>query len=212
MLRNNLLYLSAAAIALAAAARPAAGQAVAPPPVPTDIQVPAGNTAYLKGYAMGTQNYVCLPGDAGLAWRFQGPQATVFYKFRLFGSDVLQQIITHFLSPNPMETGAPARATWQSSLDTSAVWAKKVKESSDPAYVAPGAIPWFLLQTTGVRNGPTGGASLTQTTYIQRVNIAGEYYPAHARKPEAFSLSRIRRNMSSIRPADRIDGKNTEKL
>ena len=80
MFRSNLLYLSAAAIALAAAAQPAAGQAVAPPPVPTDIQVPAGNTAYLKGYAMGTQNYVCLPGDAGLAWKFQGPQATVFYQ------------------------------------------------------------------------------------------------------------------------------------
>ena len=72
-----------------------------------------------------------------------------------------------------METGALARATWQSSLDTSAVWAKKVKESSDPAYVAAGAIPWFLLQTTGVRSGPTGGASLTQTTYIQRVNTTG---------------------------------------
>jgi len=173
MLRSKFLYLSAAAIALAATAQTAAGQAVAPPPVPTDIQVPAGNTAYLKGYAMGTQNYVCLPGDAGLAWKFQGPQATVFYKYRWLGSDVLQQIITHFLSPNPMETGAPARATWQSSLDTSAVWAKKVKESSDPAYVAPGAIPWFLLQTTGVRSGPTGGASLTQTTYIQRVNTTG---------------------------------------
>jgi hypothetical protein len=173
MVRSNLLYLSAAAIALAATALPAAGQAVAPPPVPADIQVPSGNTAYLKGYAMGTQNYVCLPGDAGLAWKFQGPQATVFYKFRWLGSDVLQQIITHFLSPNPMETGAPARATWQSSLDTSTVWAKKVKESSDPAYVAAGAIPWFLLQTTGVRSGPTGGASLTQTTYIQRVNTTG---------------------------------------
>ena len=173
MLRSNLLYLSAAAIALAAAARPAAGRAVAPPPVPTDIQVPAGNTAYLKGYAMGTQNYVCLPGDAGLAWKFQGPQATVFYKYRWLGSDVRQQIITHFLSPNPMETGAPARATWQSSLDTSAVWAKKVKESSDPAYVAPGAIPWFLLQAVGVRSGPTGGSSLTQTTCIQRVNTSG---------------------------------------
>ena len=67
MVRSNLLYLSAAAIALAATALPAAGQAVAPPPVPADIQVPSGNTAYLKGYAMGTQNYVCLPGDAGLA-------------------------------------------------------------------------------------------------------------------------------------------------
>ena len=78
MLRNDLLYLSVAAIALAAAAQPAAGQAVAPPPAPADVQVPAGNTAYLKGYAVGTQNYVCLPTDIGLAWKFYGPQATVF--------------------------------------------------------------------------------------------------------------------------------------
>ena len=173
MLRNDLLYLSLAAITLAAAAQPAAGQAVAPPPAPTDVQVPAGNTAYLKGYAVGTQNYVCLPTDTGLAWKFQGPQATVFYKLRWLNGDVLQQIITHFLSPNPMEPGAPARATWQSSVDTSAVWAKKVKESSDPAYVAPGAIPWFLLQATGVKDGPTGGSTLSRTTFIQRVNTTG---------------------------------------
>ena len=206
MLRSNLLYLSAAAIALAAAAQPAAGQAVAPPPVPTDIQVPAGNTAYLKGYAMGTQNYVCLPGDAGLAWKFQGPQATVFYKFRWLGSDVLQQIITHFLSPNPMEAGAPARATWQSSLDTSAVWAKKVKESSDPAYVAAGAIPWFLLQTTGVRRR-ADGRSVIDANHVHPTceHHRGTSYPAHAAKPEAFSLCRIRRNMSFIRPTGHID-------
>ena len=62
MLRNDLLYLSAAAIALAAAARPAAGQAVAPPPAPADVQVPAGNTAYLKGYASWHAE-LCLPAD-----------------------------------------------------------------------------------------------------------------------------------------------------
>jgi hypothetical protein len=40
-------------------------------------------------------------------------------------------------------------------------------------YVAPGAIPWFLLQATGVKDGPTGGSSLSRTTFIQRVNTTG---------------------------------------
>ena len=161
MFRTNLL------IALAATAGLAAAQ------VPTDVQVPAGTTAFAKGYAIGTQNYVCLPGASGLAWKFQGPQATVFLKIRWFNGEVLQQIMTHFLSANPIETNTPARATWQSSIDTSAVWAKKIGESVDPAYVAPGAIPWFLLQTAGTQYGPTGGSILTRTTYIQRINTTG---------------------------------------
>jgi hypothetical protein len=172
MLRTDLLSLSAVAFALATTSWPAAGQTVATPPAPANLQVPAGNTAFLKGQAVGTQNYVCLPGAAGLAWTFQGPQATVFLTFRWFTGDVLQQIVTHFLSPNPAEAGT-ARPTWQSSIDTSAVWAKKIAESSDPGYVAPGAIPWFLLQAAGVQRGPAGGSILARTTYIQRVNTSG---------------------------------------
>ncbi len=173
MLRNNLLYAGAIVIALAAAARPAFGETIAPPAVPSNLQVPAGNTAFLKGHAMGTQNYVCLPAGSSLAWTFQGPQATVFMNFRWINGEGRQQIMTHFLSPNPAEAGTPARATWQSSFDTSAVWAKKVEESSDPAFVAPGAIPWFLLRAAGVRRGPTGGALLARTTFVQRVNTTG---------------------------------------
>src|SRR4051812_45363955 len=93
------------------------------PPVPGNIQVPAGNTLYLKGEAQGTQNYICLPSATGFSWTFFSPQATLFFTFKWFGSDIRQQIITHFLSPNPTEGGTP-RATWQSSVDTSAVWAR----------------------------------------------------------------------------------------
>jgi hypothetical protein len=42
------------------------------PPVPSNIQVPAGNEAFLEGYAVGTQNYICLPSGAGFAWAFSG--------------------------------------------------------------------------------------------------------------------------------------------
>lgn len=155
-----------------AAGLPGRGQTLAVPPVPDSIRVPDGNSAFLKASAVGTQNYVCLPSASGMAWKFQGPQATLFVSFRWITGEIRQQVATHFLSPSP-ESGAPARATWQSSLDTSAAWAKKIAESSDAAFVAEGAIPWLLLQTAGAQRGPTGGAGLTQTTFIQRVNTTG---------------------------------------
>src|SRR5262249_9107104 len=147
-----------AAIVMTGLGLPARAQIIMPPAVPANLQVPAGNTAYLKASAEGTQNYVCLPSGSNLAWKFQAPQATLFVSIHWITGDIRQQIATHFLSPNPAEGGMTARPTWQSSLDTSAVWAKKIAESSDPAFVALGAIPWFLLQMVGARRGPSGGS------------------------------------------------------
>jgi hypothetical protein len=70
-----------------------------------------------------------------------------------------------------------ARATWQHSRDTSAIWAKMIKKSSDPAFVEPGAIPWFLLQVVGTEPGPTEGQRLAETRYIQRVYTTGGLEP-----------------------------------
>jgi hypothetical protein len=106
---------------------------IVPPPVPPNLQVPAGNKAFREGHAVGTQNYICLPSDSSVAWTFFGPQATLF-------NDKDRQIITHFLSPNPDESGM-ARATWQHSRDTSTVWAMAIASSSDPNFVESGAIP-----------------------------------------------------------------------
>jgi hypothetical protein len=131
--------------------------------------VPAGNTAFLKGFAVGTQNYICLSSGAGIAWTFFGPQATLF-------DDDDKQVITHFLSANPDENGTP-RPTWQHSKDTSTVWAM-VAPFSTPVVVTPGAIPWLLLQVVGDQDGPTGGHKLTTTTFIHRVNTAGGVAPA----------------------------------
>ena len=143
---------------------------VTPPPVPANIQVPAGNKAFLEGHAVGTQAYICLPSASGYAWTLFGPQATLF-------NDHDKQVITHFLSPNPLEGGTP-RATWQHSGDTSNVWARAVATSSDSAFVAPGAIPWLLLQVVGAQDGPTGGHKLTATTFIQRLNTSGGVAPS----------------------------------
>src|SRR4051794_15288457 len=65
-----------------------------PPPVPSGLEVPAGNAAFLKGHAVGTQNYVCLPSASGVAWTFFAPQATLFFTFKVFQTDVQQQITT----------------------------------------------------------------------------------------------------------------------
>jgi hypothetical protein len=160
----------------AALAQPATENALAAPPVPTNLQVPAGNTLFLKGQAQGTQNYICLPSASGFSWTFFSPQATLFLTFKFLGGDVRQQIITHFLSPNPSEGGTP-RATWQSSLDTSAVWARAIGSSTDPNFVASGAIPWLLLQAVGTQPGTTGDV-LAHTTFVQRLNTTEGVAPS----------------------------------
>jgi hypothetical protein len=143
---------------------------ITPPPVPANLVVPPGHKAFLAGEAYGTQNYICLATATGFGWSFLGPQAT------LFNNDG-GQITTHFLSPNPVESGTP-RATWQHSRDTSTVWAAAIASSTDPAYVQPGAIPWLLLQIVGSQYGPNDGDKLTETVFIQRVNTVGGVAPA----------------------------------
>lgn len=133
--------------------------------VPSNLEVPAGVSEFLRASAEGTQNYICLKSD-GFTWTFWGPQATLFVDN--------QQVITHFLSANPAENGTP-RATWQSSSDTSAIWAAAIASSTDPNYVEAGAIPWLLLQVKGAQ--PGSGSSLTGTLYIQRVNTSGGAAP-----------------------------------
>jgi hypothetical protein len=125
---------------------------------------------FLLGHAIGTQNYMCLPSGSGVAWVFVGPQATLY-------NDDDRQIMTHFLSPNSEEEDT-ARATWQHSVDTSAVWAMQIASYLKSNFVAREAIPWLLLQVVGADFGPTGGQMLTTTTYIQRVHTSGGLAPA----------------------------------
>jgi uncharacterized protein DUF3455 len=159
----DLLRLLAVASSLTPFTAPLPAQSTAVPPV---LEVPPGNEEYLRAAASGTQNYICMPSG----WTFIGPQATLIVKI----ANMRQQVATHFLSPNPDEAGT-ARATWQSSLDTSSVWAKAVASSSD--FAGAGAIPWLLLQVVGAEKGPGGGSGISETTYIQRVNTTGGVAP-----------------------------------
>jgi hypothetical protein len=157
---------------LASVAAVRAHGGVTPPPVPANLEVPEGHRAYLVAHAVGTQNQICLPraSGEGLGWTFVGPQATLF-------NDRGEQIATHFLSINPEEETV-ARATWQHSRDTSAVWAAAIASSLDPSYVEAGAVPWLLLEAAGTEVGPTWGMKLSGTTYIQRVNTVGGVAPS----------------------------------
>ena len=135
--------------------------------------IPEGARPYLRTHALGTQNYACVATGSGLAWRFVGPQATLFVT--LFGIE--QQVTTHFLSPNPDEGGV-ARATWQASFDSSRVWARATQTVDDSATIGAGNIPWLLLQRAGARRGPAGGSLLSQATWIQRVHTSGGVAPS----------------------------------
>ena len=145
-----------------------------------------GNSEFLVGHAFGTQGYVCLPSGTGASWTVNNarPEATLFTT--VLGAPV--QIITHFLSPveNPNTIGPnPPRfgdATWQSSFDSSRVWAQKFSfvpaGTGDATCPNAGAIDCLLLQTIGSDDGPTGGRLLSKTTFIQRLNTKGGSAPA----------------------------------
>ena len=156
------------------------------PTTPQAITPPEGNSLFFVGLAVGTQGYVCLPTSTGASWTVNGsrPEATLFVKF--FGQYL--QIVSHFLSPDtnpnefapdPLPFGSP---TWQSSFDSSAVWAKaltpSVPSGSDASCPNAGAIPCLLLQSIGSRKGVSGGEFMTQTTFIQRLNTDGGAAPS----------------------------------
>jgi len=181
--RVRSLFVAALVLACAFGTVTLAAAQVTPPTTPTDIAVPAGNSAFLVGHAFGSQGYTCLPTSTGTAWNPTArPEATLFTD--LFGAQF--QIITHFQSINekPKPGIVPplsGNATWQSSLDSSRVWAVKVKgidAGSDPTSCPnSGSIQCLLLQSVGNKKGPTGGNLLFNTTFIQRLNTAGGAVP-----------------------------------
>ena len=167
-MQNSLLLFTASLTVLFTSAATARADHLAPPRVPTSIQVPAGNNVFLVGHAVGTQNYICLPAATapGFAWTLFGPQATLF-------DDHGKQITTHFLSENPGEAAGTLRATWQHSKDTSAVWALMIANSA-----VRNAIPLLLLRVVGEQDGTASSDRLTEATFIHRLNTVGGVAPA----------------------------------
>ena len=166
----------ALALALPVAVSAQNGGRIELPEVPYSLAVPEGNVAFLQTRAYGTQQYICLPAG----WKQFAPQAT------LYPLNAPMQVATHFLSTNPEGV---ARPTWQDAHDGSRVWGKVYGQPlTDSSYVAPGAIPWLLLEAAGTAEGPIGGEVLAKTTFIHRVNTEGGVAPAAACTVGAIAL------------------------
>ncbi|HWI68963.1 MAG TPA: DUF3455 domain-containing protein, partial [Nitrospiraceae bacterium] len=176
----RILFAAALVLACAFGTVTHAAAQVTVPNVPDTIAVPAGNSPYLVGHAFGSQGYTCLPTTTGgTAWNPTArPEATLFTD--LFGQQF--QIITHFqsINVNPKTGITPplsGNATWQSSLDSSRVWAVKVKGIDPSSEIEgcshTGSIQCLSLQSVGNAKGPTGGNLLFKTTFIQRLNTNG---------------------------------------
>jgi hypothetical protein len=157
---------------------------ITPPSVPTNLRLdPALFVPFFKGHGVGTQNYICKPtGPTTVGFVLFTPQATLF-------NENGKQLTTHFFSPNPFEANVEPtvignreiRVTWQDSRDSSSVWAKAIQVdtfTTDPAFVAPDAVAWLLLEKKATLNGPTGGDTLKPTEFIQRVHTVGGLAPS----------------------------------
>jgi hypothetical protein len=160
--------------------------------VPDNLKVPEGNHAFLEGHGVGTQNYVCsfsASSSSGVAYTLFTPQAALF-------SDDFKQLTSHFFSPSPTEINTnpavvapgPIRVTWQHSRDSSIVRGKVRPAdpnvpgdlgdaSTDANFVAKDAVAWLKVTVTATADGPTGGDTLTKTTFVQRLNTAGGLAP-----------------------------------
>lgn len=183
-LRNLALVLGSALLVVTGAA----AQNVKVPAVPDDINVPTGNTAFLVGHAFGSQGYTCLPtATGGTAWNPNArPEATLFIK--IFGQQ--QQIITHFTSinANPVDPTNPppksGNATWQSSFDSSKVWAVKTGQidggSNPDSCPNQNSIQCLRLQSVGNQSGPAGGKLLANVSFVLRLNTKGGLPPTTA--------------------------------
>ena len=187
--RVRNLFLAALVLGCAfATVTNAAAQKVTPPPTPTAITPPVGNVAFLEGNATGSQGYICLPtSDGGTSWTINPPRPEATLTTDVFGLPV--QIITHFTSIDDAPNAIPpvslgGNATWQSSFDTSKVWAKAVGHidaGTDPASCPnDGSIQCLLLQSIGNKKGPTGGKLLFKVTFVQRLNTNGGSAPTTA--------------------------------
>ena len=125
-----------------------------PPVVPPAIQVPAGTKLFLVVHATGTQNYTC---NGSGAWGPAVPAANLYNKHG-------KQVGTHFAGP-----------TWKYKDGSSVLGAKVAGVTATP-----GAIDWLLIKEVSTTTGADGGDTLTDVTYIQRLNTSGGLAPAGA--------------------------------
>jgi hypothetical protein len=134
-------------------ALPVASAAEPTPPASktSSIAVPSGNQLVFSYDAKGVQIYTCQAADAGAAWVFRGPEASLHDQHGRI-------VIKHGTGPS-----------WQSVADKSKVVGKKIAESARP-----GTIPELLLEVSSRE----GAGVLADVTYIQRLATKGGVAPS----------------------------------
>ena len=157
----GLLAAAAVALGVALVAPQGATAQPAPPPVPQDIAVPAGNVLSGMGHAEGFQIYTCQAAG----WTLQQPMAVLTQGGH---------------KPFALHYGGP---TWMA-MDGSAVVGARA--GAAPAPIA-GAIPWLLLSATPA-NGSADG-TLSGTTFIQRLDTTGGVAPTSGCDAEHLGAS-----------------------
>jgi hypothetical protein len=151
--RGRMLAAGVVALTALLTAPQAAGARQATSDVPSDLQVPEGNTVFLVGHAVGVQIYSCAVTASGTAWTLLAPRAD------LYGENG-RLVATHFAGP-----------TWEANDGSRVVGKKEAGVTVDPT-----AIPWLKLSAASTTAGE--GDRLVGTTFIQRLNTTGGLPPA----------------------------------
>lgn len=124
-----------------------------PPPLPSPtLALPDDSQLAFYYDAVGVQIYTCQATNAGHAWTFQAPEASLSDRSG-------HLVLKHYAGP-----------TWESISDHSKVVAKKLAEFSARA----DAIPELLLQVTSHE----GKGALAGVNYIQRLHTTGGRAPS----------------------------------
>jgi len=127
----------------------------APPQVPDNLKVPAGQELLLKASGKGSQVYVCKAAAADaqrFEWILARPDAGLFDQSGA-------RIGKHFAGP-----------TWESA-DGSRVVGQVQQRANSPGA---NAVPWLLLKATSNQ----GSGTFARVTYVQRVDTVGGQAPA----------------------------------
>jgi hypothetical protein len=130
------------------------------PPVPAQLEVPAGNVLLFRNHAKGVQTYECQNGQ----WAFRAPKAL------LFGSPNRRLTGIHY---GGIDTGLTPGPWWESLRDGSRIRAGNPVSAPSPN---PNSIPLLRLEVLERQ----GTGVFTPVTYIQRLNTIGGVGPTGA--------------------------------
>jgi hypothetical protein len=153
MIQQSWMHLGAIACLVGLNAFPVAAQS-ANQAIPSELQVPAGQTLLLTVKAEGDQIYVCkanVTKQNQLEWTLQAPEAKLFQNG--------QQIGKHYGGP-----------TWESNDGSKIVGRVKARVNAPQA----DAIPWLLLEV----KTHEGEGRMSRVNWIQRIATSGGKAPA----------------------------------